>query len=138
MPNDSIMVWSSYAEERRSHFTLPPSAMRSYRAYLTYLYTLNHDEAPPDVPDTLEPAEVFINVGRWLWQCASLRRGCPCRAGRAGYLLPVRDGGLADAQVPHQQGVHRRRAAAPTRAARLCTAKELEARMDGCIPSGAH
>ena len=69
MPNDAIMVWSSYAEERRPHFTLPPSAMRSYRAYLTYLYTLNHDEAPPDVPDTLEPTEVFINVGRWLWQC---------------------------------------------------------------------
>ena len=43
--------------------------MRSYRAYLTYLYTNEHGEPPPEVVGPLQLTEVFINVGRWIWMC---------------------------------------------------------------------
>ena len=43
--------------------------------YLTYLYTNEHGEAPPEVVGPLQLTEVFINVGRWIWQCAKSAAG---------------------------------------------------------------
>ena len=81
MPVDKILTWDDYADEVRPHFNLPRSALSSYRAYLSFLYELNHGEPTPPVPETLEPTDVFVNVGRWLWQCRSCGGAVPVKRG---------------------------------------------------------
>ena len=63
MPTDKIMSWPDYAEDRNPAFTLPKAAMRSYRAYLTYLYEQNFGEAIPPIPDAMPSTPVHVNVG---------------------------------------------------------------------------
>ena len=97
MASDVILTWTDYADERRSRFTLPPSAMRSYRAYLTYLYTNEHGEPPPEVVGPLQLTEVFVNVGRWIWLCQVCGGAVPVepeepvicyQCGTGGWKLP--------------------------------------------------
>ena len=81
MPIDKILVWADYSDERRPAFSLPKSAMATYRAYLTYLYETNHGEDTPPIPETLESTEIFVNVGRWMWQCQICGGAVPVQPG---------------------------------------------------------
>ena len=93
-----ILTWADYADERVRAFALPKDHLVSYRAYLSYLYDLNFGEPLPPVPETLEPAPVFVNVGRWLWQCRACGAAVPVepgeplicyQCGTGGWMLPA-------------------------------------------------
>ena len=81
MPTDKIMVWADYPQDFRPAFTLPEHVPDSYEGYLSHLYGLNHGAPPPPVPDTLEPTELFVNAGRWLWQCRVCLAAVPVEPG---------------------------------------------------------
>ena len=98
MPTDTILTWADYADERVRAFALPKEHLGSYRAYLSFLYELNHGEPPPPVPETLEPTLVFVNIGRWLWKCRACGGVVPVepdeplicyQCGNGGWMLPA-------------------------------------------------
>ena len=98
MPSDAILTWADYAAERVQPFALPREHLLTYRAYLAFLYELNHGEPPPPVPETLDPAPVFVNVGRWMWKCRACGAAVPVepneplicyQCGNGGWKMPA-------------------------------------------------
>ena len=68
---DTIYTYRDFLEERPSKLELPKRTGRrtTYRQWLEYQYRLFHDESLPAAGGSSQAAPVFVNHGRWLWEC---------------------------------------------------------------------
>ena len=94
MPNDTILVWADFAEERRGH----PGSIQNHREatysdYLARLWEFYHEGAFTPVALPLKPSALpsiaaFVNAGRWMVTCDCGQSSAPAQPGQ-DFLCPV-------------------------------------------------
>ena len=68
---DAIYTYGHYGQDSRPRLQFPKRTGRrtTYAQWLTYQYGLHHDGELPAIGSDTALAPVFVNHGRWLWQC---------------------------------------------------------------------
>ena len=68
---DAIYTFGDYGEDSRPRLEFPKRTGRrtTYGQWLEYQYGLHHDEGLPPAGGSRPMAAVWVNHGRWLWQC---------------------------------------------------------------------